>query len=325
MSILFAATEIGSFVTAGGSMPTVSTSSANFDANFSRCALGLNSTGPTLFRPVNLLGDIAEAWFHFRWSDTTIGTTNHTLVEIQNSSGVGVLRIRSTSTSQWQFQYWNGSTWVQISTQNEGATAVTIDIRSKINDSTGVFELWVGGVSVGSLTGDTNLFSGSANDRILFGDMGSGVIWMSEVIMADEDTRGMRVATLVPNANGTYTTWTGTYADVDETDNVDNEFISSTTGNELESFGLTDLSSVAAGYDPIAVTIESRGRIGATGPTNFQTLLRTNSTDYLSSNKNPTSTFDAVTQTVYDVNPNTSAEWTISEINALEIGVKSIT
>lgn len=316
----------------GGALPPSTTTGGSFDSNFSRSGLVMDGSGSSAgpWGPVTLMGNIAECWVHFRMYFAAISLTNaNTPFQIQNSAGQGVLRLQNVSTANYQMQYWNGSAWTNVGS----SVAVTngtfeFDVHSKIDNSTGIFEIFINGVSTWSFSGDTDLFSGSANDRVLFDRFTTGSApdaIISEIIIATTDTRSLRVATLVPNGAGASTAWTGTFADVDETDINDADFVSATTAPIDELFTLTDLSTVAQGYDPVAVTIGTRGRVGVTGPSNLQTLLRTGSTDYNSSNKGPTTSFASVSQTIYDQNPNTTADWTISDIQGLEVGVRSIT
>lgn len=332
MTILFAATELESFIASGaGTLPAVSTNNTLFDPNFSRSALALDgdsAAGP--WRPIVLMGDIAECWAHYRVTTVAISLTNgNTIFELQNSAGQGVLRIQNVSTSQFRGEYWNGSAWTSMGANQSVADGTfTFDIHSLIANSGGLFEIYINGVLIWSLSGDTDLFSGSANDRVLFNRYTTGSApdaKISEIILSTTSTLGQRVATLAPTGDGTYTAWTGTFADVDETSINDSDFISSITPNDQESFVLSDLSTTAQGYDPVAVTIASRGRIGATGPSNYQHLTRTGGNDFLSANLNPNTSFQAQPQTVYMQNPDTTADWTISDIQNLETGVKAIT
>jgi len=332
MTILWAGTERDAFIVpAGAAAPPTSTAGGTFDANFSRAGLNQNTSNSVRFRACTLFGDILEAWVHFRtYFQDTNWASGATPWQVNNAAGTGLIRFQTTSLSQWQFQYWNGSAWTQIgSTRTRPAGTHTFDVHILVADSGGEFLVNMDGSPYAnwSLTGDTLRYTGAAIDQVVWGNYATTGVTdfvVTECAVADVSTLGIRVATLPPTGNGTYTAWTGTYADVDESGIDDANFISTTTADQLESFTLQDLSVTAAGYDPVAVCISSRGRIGATGPTNYQHLLITDSTDFLSANVDPTTTFNSVEQTVYNQNPDTMADWTVSEINALEAGVKSI-
>lgn len=327
MTILFAATERESFVVASGSIST-STSSSRFDSDFSRSAIEFPQDSAQVQVPAVAMGNLSEVWFHGLFAQELGFTFNSNIIEFRNSAGLGILRLFANSSTTVKLQYWNGSSWVDIgspftwtSTGNN-----TIDIRCKIDNSTGDFAFYWNGAVQAQLTGDTDQVAASAVDIILVrGWQASLPRQMSEVIVSTTSTLGQRVATLPPTATGTTSAWTGTFADVDESDINDSDFISSGTPSQVTTFGMADLSATAAGYDVVAFVAAARARHGATGPQNLQLATRTHSTDYYSSNvAGLTTSFANGFYEIWEDNPNTSVPWTTTEINAVEAGVKSI-
>ncbi len=75
--------------------------------------------------------------------------------------------------------------------------------------------------------------------------------------------------------------------------------------------------------DVKALIVAARSRNVAVGPQNLQMAIRTGGTDFFSSNLAISTSFATGNAIVFDTNPNTSANWTVSEINVLEIGLKS--
>jgi hypothetical protein len=325
--VYWAGTEAEAFDTTTGLVAT-NTTSSNYDTDYSRSAI--DAFGGVRCNKVGC-GSVAEAWFHTRWGAANTGgvANNRSIIEFRNSSGQGVLRLLSLSTPTFSLQYWNGSSWVTIGstmTVTLGATRVW-DIQCRIDNTTGSFAAYVDGVLQVSLTGDTDVFTGSAIEYVFIQSWGAtNERLQSECILADSSTLGLRLATLVPNGNGANTAWTGTFADVDESNVNDADFLSSATANQVETMTLTDLTTNAALLTPVAVINSARARNGASGPQNIQLAFRTASTDYFSSNLSGlNTTFTSGYQQIRHTNPNTSAPWTVSEINGLEIGDKSIT
>ena len=65
-------------------------------------------------------------------------------------------------------------------------------------------------------------------------------------------------------------------------------------------------------------------RHGAPDPDKVQLALRTNSTNYFSGNLTPGVSGPVPVVAYWETNPDTGVAWTKPEINALEIGIKTI-
>lgn len=309
-----------------------STTSALFDSNY--CAGAIVLSGTTMIaRAVLATSAQTDIWVHFQeYFSTTNASTNVPLITLYNASDVGVLRVFQVSGTSRKLQYWNGSAWTDIGsayTQTSGSR-VTIDIRCKIADSGGEFSLYVDTVLKATMTGDTNVFAGS---EVTYAEMApthstnaANQGW-SQFIIADSDTRQMRLATLRPDGAGSSSDWTGTYADVDDQGYyTDSDYITSNTANQVDMFTLSDLSTAAQALEPLAVVVTGRARHGTSGPQNIQIGLHAGSTDYFAANEPSLgSSFNNLTQRIWDQNPDTTAAWTVSDIQSLQAGVKSIT
>jgi len=134
---------------------------------------------------------------------------------------------------------------------------------------------------------------------------------------------------LRPNANGTYAEWAvnGTsenFAAVNETSaDDDTTYVYTSTQNNRDAYNLTD-TTIPGGSTINNVTIFIRARKAVSAGTNIQILTRTYDTDYFSANIGLSTSYANYSQN-YTNNPNTSAAWTIAEINALQAGVKHVT
>lgn len=315
----------------GGTAVGATTAGGNYDANFSRSAATIGVT-PIQWSPPQ--GNVAERWFRMRASQY-FGTSGLTvnIVEFRNSSGQGCLRLRSVSGSTLELQYWNGSVWTLIGSAVNATAALNdkfIDIVCKINNTTGWFGWWIDGTKQYEMFNvDTDLFGGSAVDSVWLAAWnqfnGSAV---SELILADGETLGMRCATLAPTGTGATTGWTsGTFADVDEAVVNDADMISSNTAAQVDTFAMSNLSATAALLIPVAVKVGMRARNSAVVPQNLQAALRVAGTDYFGSNiPGLTTSFQNLGfGTVWNLSPATGLPFTVSEINAAEGGAKSIT
>lgn len=330
MTILFAGGEWDAFQAPSGPNG-VDTSTAFYDVDYASCAMQM-TTNADFFAELNPSAQ-TDVWVHFEIYVRNNLSSNAVIWRLENASGQGILRgLRGSTATTAYMQYWNGSAWTTIGSAFTIAndTRVQWDIHARIADSGGIFEWYINSVLASSFSGDTNLFAGSTVSKIAFGGTFSGTNFsslLSQVIVADVDTRAMKLATIRPNANGTTGDWTGTYADVDEVGSwSDADYISSGTANQVELFGMSNLSAQAQTLDPIAFVMTARGRKGASGPQNVQAAVRTGGTDYFSGNMTGvTTSFGNFGQIKWEVNPQTGVAWTVSEIQAIEAGFKSIT
>lgn len=160
-----------------------------------------------------------------------------------------------------------------------------------------------------------NNIANDANLNIYFDD------W---VVRADgfQTTAFYGVARMDPNANGNYTAWTGTFADVDDfTDDGDTTFISSSTANAVESVGLESASSAGirnCTIEGVMVYAIARDEGGNSG---FFLRVRSGSTDRDTSPASNLGTTYNARRSIHLTDPSTSVAWTLSSLDSLEVGV----
>ena len=110
----------------------------------------------------------------------------------------------------------------------------------------------------------------------------SSYVVHSEFIVANFDTRNLRVGTYIPFADGTYTDGSGTYADIDETSPDGNAITLAAVGDKqsytVSMYGSPSLSGILA----IAVN----GLVASDGTHDLQAGLRIGGVDYFSSDLN---------------------------------------
>lgn len=308
------------------------TSGSLYDSNY--CAGGMMLSGTTMnARSTLVTSGQLDIWVHLQeYYTTTNAGSSVPFITLYTSGGTGVLRLYQSSSTARVLQYWSGSAWTTIGSSfsmTTGALA-NIDIHCKIDASAGIMELYVDSVLKASLSGATSFFGGSSVSYIEMSPTHStnsnNQAW-SQFICADVDTRSMKLATIRPNAAGATSQWSGTYTDIDDVGYyTDSDYITSGTANQVSTFGLTDLSTAAQALDPLGVIVTGRARKGTTGPQNLQLGVHSGSTDYFAANEPSLgSSFGNLTPRIWDQNPDTSAAWTVSEIQSLQAGVKSIT
>jgi hypothetical protein len=212
-----------------------------------------------------------------------------------------------------------------------------IEFKTLIDNTVGTYQLKVDGVSILSGTGaDTqNTANASANRVKIYQSTttASGTMRISDIYICDgtgganNDFLGeVRIDTLFPSADGATLNWTpstGTdhYALVDETSpNDDTDYNSSSTvGNiDLYEFANTALTGTIA-----AVGINMYVRKDDAGTRQIRSVTRRGGSNYTGSTLTVGSNYEFLTE-IQQVDPSTSAAWTVSNLNGAQFGVEVV-
>jgi uncharacterized protein YbaA (DUF1428 family) len=211
-----------------------------------------------------------------------------------------------------------------------------VEVKSTIHPSTGTYEVRVNGSATGWIPATTGANTrASANSQITefyLGATGAGItgrfddfyILDTTGSVANDFVGPQKIITIFPNAAGNYSQWTGNYAanfaNVNElTADADSTVNQSSTVNQIDSFAFDDVP--AGTITAIQHAIQARQDAGAAR--SIAAFQRSGSTDYVGTTQalagshvfllDPKST-----------NPDTSAQWSASGLNAAEFGYKLI-
>lgn len=329
---VFAANDLAGFSTIGGS-PTETTTAGLYDSTYTDRAIQLLNAAtvrsarfinPTTGANVSL----TSGWAHFELSYfvNTNGSSNGCCYLV-NSSGTRVVRIFADDSGNLRLDYWNGSSWVTgASTYAVGeSTLAEIDLNF-VCGASGSLELYVDQASALTVSGLNAAVDNAA--YIEFADFNTIInaeVRVSQVLVTEETTIGAKVSSLIPNANGANTAWSGDYTAIVETGYDDTDYIESTSAGEKESYGASNITNPYATGVISSVWFAARAKLGAASPTNIKALVRSNSTDYPAGYNFPnlnSSSFEPST-TAFTTDPDTGVGWTLSGINAAEVGFQS--
>lgn len=219
---------------------------------------------------------------------------------------------------------------------------VTVDIwqywevYAKIGNSDGAITVRIDGVPVLSLTNvDTqNHASNNTLDTfILRSDQVTS--WYDDVYATDSGFLGpQNVYPLGPSAAGSFTQWDRggsgdsgfNHSNVDERDAAgpdgDTSFVYTSTASEIDMYTASDLGAGVTGdinaFQIILNAKKVTGGIGSLSPG-----VRTQGTNYFGYTETLSTSGYFYHDYLWERNPNTGNNWTTSEINAIEIGVRS--
>jgi hypothetical protein len=246
------------------------------------------------------------------------------------------LSLTVTATGQLAV-YRGGSAGTQLAATSAGYLVAGIwhyfELKATINNTTGTYEVRVDGNSSPILSGsgaNTRQSSNNYANAIQFVSA-SGSHTFDDVYLintsgaVNNDFLGdTRIEGRVPTGVGNYAQFTpsagANWQNVDEIPpNDDTDYNSSSTVNNKDSFAHSSLSSLSGTVRWVTHWID--GRKDDAGTRKVAPLFRISSTDYVGSDDTLSTSYQYFRQ-VYETSPATSTAWTVSEINASEVGYK---
>jgi hypothetical protein len=340
MTIYFAGTEDVDFTLAG---TAIGSTTGPFDAAL-RGNILMNTSNaawpPTSYatNPVSL-GNLSSFWFHcgFVSSASGVGQILNTIpFAFADAAGVARLLIRNTgNVGQFKISTRNAAgTIVDLVTGTNGAfgQAVLVKIDIFVNYSaTGRVIIYANGVNICDTGASINVTTDGATSLSFFYltpcQTNVSNNNFSEVIVADIDTRSMKLWLLNSATSGTLTQWTGTATNVNKAVIADGTFVTSPTAGQINDYKTGGITVPTGSWIVRAVVTSMRALASVdAGPQHVQSGFNFNGTRYWSSSYAPGAAFGNFPNLVWPTNPNTAAAWTIADVTAatFNYGVQSI-
>lgn len=210
-----------------------------------------------------------------------------------------------------------------------------IELKIKFDNAAGTVDLRINGVSAGSVTGVDTTNTGNAYiTQISYRGGGSGYflddMYICDGAGADTFRGDCRVETLLPSGAGNYTAWTpsagSNYQNVDDAyasapcPDGDTTYNSSTTPGNRDSFAYGNL--VITSGTILGVQVSPNVTKTDAGARSIKSFTRLASTDYDGAAKSVGGSYASYPE-LWLLNPNTSAAWTIANVNTdAEFGIK---
>ena len=238
-----------------------------------------------------------------------------------------LFRFNATVNEEITFQYKNSSNNFVTFGSAVGGTQNTLvrwDLQFVLAASGGAIRVYREGSLVAELTGNTSLGSvgiTTADNLLIGAHTVTTNVTISALIVSTTDTRQMFVNQLPVNAAGSNSGFTGSVADVDELGMPnDNDFLSSTTLGVTSTFNAGNHNSFFnTGYTVEAVVVTARA-LGEPDKYLRPVVLSGGTLGegigtQLDLSRSPL-------QHVFSTDPATGIGWTLSGVNAAEVGVK---
>ncbi len=327
MSILWAGGEDIDFPN-GGSLTTVTTA-GQFRAGYAR--LGLTPpTGNVLCKSVPFVGGaVSSAWLsaQINYTPDRFSAVFRVMIGFGQSgtSNCVMLGTDSSNPLKMALNTFNGTTTTQIASESgtqwqTGLQKIAIQVFSGGSPGINVY-------NNGSLVFTYSGLALSTFDSvfIMFGTSGplTGTFAISEIIVANEDTRSLNLCTIFPNGNGTTDNWTGTYTTVNETtiSDASPNYVNATAQDQQ----YTGNSLPAGAWSIKALKMAARLAVSAGPVTAAKVDLGYNLSSTIGFGGSPLILTNSYTtyEQLDSVNPVTSAAWTQTQVNALQFDLRS--
>lgn len=329
---------------------TMTTANVGYDLNIVKTAVQTNSVTTEAWRIYltdQKWGGAARASFRFQFAYNFqlggfAGYPGQVLVLKSISTGLDLFRVAVVPAQSRNFQLqYNTSTvvgtptWVNVGapqTEPDGIHIYTLSVN--IADAGGVLDLHRDGILVASLAGGDTKFIGVSTIDCIAGwpvsnNTGfSGFNYWAQFILGTIDymTYGLQVANPpIDGAGAVATQDSGAYTDVNE------PILNRANGITLDTVGdgfsgtVQDLAGAATTAPIMAVRVAVDVRRGSSGPNKVKLFVRLGGVNYYSSVLDVEGIGFVGVAYTWELNPATSAPWTVAQFNSLEIGVEAAT
>lgn len=317
MAVLFATNRLVGLL-ASTNISTEVTTAGRFDAAYVSSGISVSggSNGSQFVR-ATLEANQTSVWFHFDVFYTAFAANGSSFVNIRNDALTPVIRLTWAGSSQIRIQYWNGSAYVDGPAFAFAASALaTVDVEI-VCGASGLVRVYFGNALVSEVIG----LNAAVNHVRHFEVVGEASnVTVSQLIIADQETRSWKLSSDVANANGANNAGTGSFSD------VDNNPVNFATARVITANGDKFTMPHAARTFPAGMQAEAvvvNGMVRANGGvvTNARAVLRIGGVDYNSSLvvPVPASGYEP-RRAIWAVNPATLVRFTQAAYNGLEFG-----
>lgn len=326
---------------AAGGGPIFQAGSANVHGGFMHSFLALDGGAPS--DAARLTFGAARAgssdfWTHFRCEAVQNATQDKPLVIFRNG-GTELFRIIVINSSEdWAVEYWNGSSWTQVGADitTKPMIDVQIDIHINMDDSTGVYDVYIDKILERSLAGGDTIFTAAADlDDVEFHAVSTSIASdtkVSDFLTADVQTTEYVLTEKITASGGTRQEWAGAESDIDDDglwDHVaaDNNWIAGDAADERATYNMALQDAIFdTNHDVIGVYETYRARKTSTSAgLKSQAAAYISAADYTGGSGITLTNEFLDYQHLWAVDPSTASAWAnAAAVEAAEFGLKAV-
>lgn len=314
-----------------GAPVSVDTTSSRFSSTYARNALYNSGAGNTSSRSLPFAGGaVTSCWLHANVlaNPSGVGTRAPLIGLGLNSTAfialyVGIDTVNGLKLALYSY---DGTTATKLAAETGASingVLCPIDMQVINYGASATVNVYYNGNLVISFTGNVAVSGVTALDCVCIPG-GSGFFaftYTSEYIVADADTRAMRLLTMAPNAAGDTNNWTNGYTNINPvTINDANVIFVNTTGQDFQA-NLIDLPAGLFSVNAVKVAARAEVTAGAT-PTGLKLGVKTGGTINVDGGHSLSAGF-ATYERLMNTNPVTTNPWLASEMIPLQIDLQS--
>lgn len=294
---------------------------------------GITIGGPTARVPLKLSTALASFWVKlYLYAPITV-TSGYALYTAYSGTNP-LFRLALANTSRvFKIETYNGTAWSTVATAATGLSSSTryqIDIQASIADSGGAIRMYVDGSLYLEFTGDTLTNTATTADSVEIGGLNSStssyLTIISSLMIREDDTRQAKIYETSLTGAGGYAEMTGAYTDVDELGSInDADKLVATAAGQRSTFAKSALPAGAdSGMQVSALVVGARGLRSADATITGVNLLAESGATLGESATKPLDVSFSPVNGIFVTDPNTSAAWTFSAVDAAKVGIKSV-
>lgn len=323
MTVLFCGGELEDFTRSGGT-PVPTSSASYIRSGYSRMAINITGNSDYIAASFPRQTTVGATTRYFRggvWTSTgrmlgfTAGGAANVRLAIVGTASTGYVRlvkydgvtetVLATSTVSPPY---NTLARVDLYVEGYGANA-----RVRVYFDNVVFIDYTGDITIAGCTGYDGLWLANPSPLVNCA--------YSEVIVADEPTTRMSLVTLAPSGAGDANTMDGgNYGSIDEYPCDYSDVVWSGTADQRILVAANDLP--AGTFTVRGLKLNAISAKGTAGPGSLALGLKSATTESFDLEQSLSVNYSTVSK-FWSLNPVTSAPFTLAEVNAIQLGIKS--
>ncbi len=303
----------------------------------------LGTTGLTVTTPAFTAQQVWIVGLAYRRDDTDV--TNKSVISMFDGASNRQIDVATfVSAGKLKFQVWTDSSggssswtasgefelgqWYYVEFKATIAPGTSGSFELRVNSTTALTQSSVNTANAATTQADRVRFlcTGSASNGISLDDI---YVCDNQGAIRNDFLGDVVIEGLSPTAEGATIQWTpltGTdnSAMVDDTDGPDGDdsYVSTAANGITDTHVFEDLGFITGNV--LGVMVAYNARILSSGSRTLKAIARTGGTDFEGANNVLGSTGYVELNHIFEQNPNTTADWTVSDINGAEFGYKAV-
>lgn len=306
--------------------PVIVNTTASYKRAVSRCHIYQNASA---FSKSSVFpgGEITSGWFSFQVFPVTSGVNSLRIGLGKSGSAKGLYLGIGSSALKLNIYKWDDTTATKLVAETGASLSGVVhkvDVQLINYGGAGTINVYLDSTLLMTYTGDISISGVTGFDSVmLYGTSAGGYFGVSEIIVADEDTRTMSLVACGPTGAGDANTFTtGTYAEIDETTNSDLDVMSDNTNGHAAQVAIIDLP--AGTFSIKHVAVKARAVQTGSAVSKLKLGVRSGATTNVDSSQTAPGYWGILERNMA-TNPITASKWQQSEIDSLQMAFEVAT